>query len=99
MPQQKDEIWRKFNEIILPNGCTRAEYKLCKITIVGLVVRTKSHFQDCSTRHAAVQLKRSAVDLLEVLNPITEALNLLQGEKTTISEATEIWKGLLDESA
>ena len=43
-----------------------------------------------------IQLKRSAVDLLDVLNPITEALNLLQGEKTTISEATEIWKALLD---
>ena len=53
MPRQKDEIWRKFNEVILPNGSTRAECKLCKNTIVGLVVRMKSHFQDCSTRHAA----------------------------------------------
>ena len=34
--------------------------------------------------------------MLDVLNPITEALIFLQGEKTTISEATEIWKGLLD---
>ena len=210
MPRQKDEIWRKFNEVILPNGSTRAECKLCKNTIVGLVVRMKSHFQDCSTRHAAQQATTStgvsttqspdddnsdatpakiskqgvfseetgihvygcsahfanllakdvcnttegkavlakilhivkylrnthaaiaklnekqmtkppipaetrwssqqatikyfvenwvnivAVDLLDVLNPITEALNLLQGEKTTISEATEIWKALLD---
>ena len=59
MPRQKDEIWRKFNEVILPNGSTRAECKLCKNTIVGLVVRMKSHFQDCSTRHAAQQATTS----------------------------------------
>ena len=42
-----------------------------------------------------IQWKREAVDLLDVLNAVSEALNLFQKGTTTISEATQIWEQLL----
>ena len=47
MLRPKDDIWRKFNKIILPNGKIRAQCKLCKDITVGLVSRMKTHFDQC----------------------------------------------------
>ena len=43
-----------------------------------------------------IQLKRAGMDLLEVLTPIKEALDTLQRDDTTLSDATEVWKQLLE---
>ena len=42
-----------------------------------------------------IQLKRGAMDLQEALKPIARALDVLQADKTTIAEAVDVWKTLL----
>ena len=47
MSRVKDDIWKKFNEVTLANGNTRAECLQCKTRMVGLVSRMKSHYEGC----------------------------------------------------
>ena len=51
MPRQQDEIWKKYKEITLPNGNIRGECKICKDSVVGLVSRLKTNFEQCSTKN------------------------------------------------
>ncbi len=55
MPRQKDEIWKNFNETVLTNGTTRAVCKICKSSVVGLVSRMKTHYDQYSIRHRESQ--------------------------------------------
>ena len=47
--KKNDSIWLHFNKILIPGrkGC-RAECKICKRTMQGLVARMKCHFELCS---------------------------------------------------
>ena len=45
-----------------------------------------------------IHMKRVAQDLLEILTPISTALDSLQKDTTTVDDAVKIWKTLLEKS-
>ena len=51
MLRVKDDIWKKFNVIASLNATTSVECKLCKSSVVGLVSRKKTYYEQCSVRH------------------------------------------------
>ena len=44
-----------------------------------------------------ISLKRNAEDYLQILKPVSKALDIIQGDSCTISECVNIWKNLKEE--
>ena len=49
MPRQKDEIWKQYEKITLSNGSISSECKICKDSVVGLVSRLKTQFEQSTS--------------------------------------------------